>query len=1377
PNACFGDSLASIEIVPITAGTYEADWDTGDDGLLLSGLTEGTYSVTVTSDAACEQIYSFTLSDDNPALGTVVDQVQPSCGAANGSLTLQPSGGVGPYTYDWDTGDDQPSIDNLAAGNYEYTITDAVGCTLIGQTDLDEESTTSISSVVVQPTCIGAENGSISLEISNGTPPFTVSWSNGDSGPDVDDLGAGQYTAEVIDANGCTLIREFTLASTSELDLDAMVDNVTCFSGADGVVTTTTTATLPPLSYNWSNNTNEPDLTDVPAGTYTLTITDAANCSYESTYDIEEPDLFIIDSLIDLNDCFGDSAASIQIVPPATGTFTADWNTGDAGLVLADLPSGNYSVVVSSELGCEQAYDFTIDDPNPALSNVPDLTSPTCEEDNGSISLTVSGGQGPYTIDWDNTETGPVLNNLAEGSYQFTVTDGLGCTLVDDVFLAEIEVGSFTSQVNQPTCPGATNGGVELTLSGVAEPFDIQWSNTDNGPVVTDLGEGSISVEIIDANGCILTESYDLEEQSSLSLTSTVADADCFGGNEGSIDLTITATQEPLDFNWSNSGDGPSLDQLEAGTYDLTITDALGCEYESSYEITEPDEFMIDSLITLNDCFGGSDASIEIVPPATGSYNAVWNTTDVGLSLTDLEAGSYSVSITSDLGCVQEYTFELVDEVPPIMVDLDVNDPICGFANGSISATVDGGNGPFDFDWGIAGSGADLTDLSDGDYVLVVTDQAGCTTTIDTSLAPYPELTNSSIVEEPLCAGDATGSISLAPAGGTGPYTYAWSNTTFESQIANVTAGGYEVTITDALGCELIESFTISEPTALQLDQDVVQPLCFGDLGLVVFGPSGGSGTYTLSGDLGDTSLTVNLPSGQYDFELSDANGCSIGGQIDIEAPDQLLSEVVSTIDPDLGVSNGQIMATASGGTEPYTFEWDNGLMGSDINGLDPGTYTATVTDANGCQTTISATLAQPAPLSFLIGSTNNLCAGTCTGTISLQLAGGTEPYTIQWSDGQSGMTATDLCNGQYRAEVIDVNGNSILTDFVTISSPEALSISSSIEPVSCVNIRDGSISTSVLGGTSPYSFSWNGAGGSSDLNNLGAGTYELNVIDGNGCPITQSFIVPDYEVQEFDFSSEVTNCDWDEYEIRILTAGFQDLDWLLNDELVNVGASGSISGISPGSYTLSYREQSGCEVELEDFLFDGLEPYFLLVDESPREVEFGDQLQLEVLASPVDQILNEGTAAWSSINSFSCIDGPPEACQQIELIAEISEVVEFSYRDDRGCLEVFRIPVFVAEPSYVYVPNAFSPNLDGINDELTIFTTDFVRSISGVQIYDRWGNITFENYDLPSGEVQTWDGQVRGQPANSGVYVYMITLELVTGEEVLLSGDVTLVR
>ncbi|MEO0790537.1 MAG: gliding motility-associated C-terminal domain-containing protein, partial [Bacteroidota bacterium] len=158
-------------------------------------------------------------------------------------------------------------------------------------------------------------------------------------------------------------------------------------------------------------------------------------------------------------------------------------------------------------------------------------------------------------------------------------------------------------------------------------------------------------------------------------------------------------------------------------------------------------------------------------------------------------------------------------------------------------------------------------------------------------------------------------------------------------------------------------------------------------------------------------------------------------------------------------------------------------------------------------------------------------------------------------------------------------------------------------------------------------------------------------------------------------------------------------------------------------------------------------------------------------------QNLNEGTASWSSINPFSCIDGPPEACQRIELIAEISEVVEFSYRDDRGCLEVFRIPVFVAEPQYVYIPTAFSPNNDGINDELTVFTTDFVELIPSVRIYDRWGGMVYEAFDLQAGEVRLWDGRVRAQTAQVGVYVYTISLRLANGEEVFLSGDVTLVR
>ncbi|MEM6396909.1 MAG: gliding motility-associated C-terminal domain-containing protein [Bacteroidota bacterium] len=1378
PNACFGDTAAFIEILPVTAGTYSASWNTGAEGLLLENLSAGSYSVTVTSEANCQQSYSFALTDDNPALGVIEDEVRPSCGDANGSLTLAPLGGVGPYTYAWSTGEDAATISGLAAGTYGYTVTDAVGCIFTGLPVLDEESTTTLTSSVVDPTCPDAENGSINLDVTSGAAPFTFSWSNGESSQNIADVGVGFYTAEVVDANGCTTVREFDLVPTSSLDVDAVVDDVSCFDGANGSISTSVTASLTPLTFAWSNAADTPNLTDVPADNYTLTITDAAGCAYESSYEITQPELFVIDSLIDLNDCFGDSSAAIEIVPPSTGIFTAEWSTGDAGLSLSNLSSGDYSVLVRSDLGCEQAYDFTIEDPNPELLALADLTAPTCDEANGVVSLSLDGGQGPYTVEWAGGQSGETITDLSEGDYQYTVTDALGCTTVESIFLAEEVIGSFTPAISQPTCPGAADGSISLSLSGVAEPFDIQWSNGEIGSDINNLGEGSISVEIIDANGCLLTDSFELEEQSNLSISSVVTDADCFGGDEGAIVLDVTAAQEPLEFNWSNAAEGSSLSGLEAGEYELIITDALGCEYASSYTIIEPEEFIIDSLITLNDCFGGSAASIEIVPPATGTFTAEWNTTDTGLSLIDLQAGDYSVSVTSDLGCVQEYAFQIVDEVEPISIDLAASDPICGFDNGSISAIVSGGNGPFTFDWGTAGSGADLTDLGDGDYALLVTDQTGCTATIDTFLMPYPELTNSFDVQEPLCADDATGAISLVPNGGTTPYTFSWSNSETAPEIEGLTADDYEVTITDALGCELVETITINEPEPLQLDQNVTQPLCFGDLANVVFGPSGGSGTYTFSGDLTGAALTYDLPAGDYNFELLDENNCSLAGLLNIVEPDELVSGVVSALAPQLGVENGQISAEASGGTPPYTFEWSNGDTGADIDGLGPGTYTAIVTDANGCQTTISATLAQPAPLSFALGSTDNLCAGTCTGTINLQLAGGTEPYTISWSDGQSGTTATDLCNGQYRAEITDVNGNSIITDFVTISSPEELEVTTSnVAPVSCENTADGTIAIDLSGGTAPYNYNWDGNSGGPTLSNLSAGTYELRATDANGCPITETFIVEDYEVREFGFSTSVTNCDFDEYEIVIFDPQLDELDWLLNGERAAVDASGVVRGLSPGAYELSYQESSGCQVAVEAFNFDGLAPYQLLIDESPREVEFGDPVELEVLASPLDQLEREGLVSWSSINAFACVDGTPENCGVIELIAESSEVVEFSYRDDRGCLSEFRIPIFVAQPEYAYIPSAFSPNDDGINDDFVLFTTDFVEAVTSARIYNRWGEIVIEDFDLSPGEIVLWDGRRRGQNAKIGVYVYAISLRLADGEEVVLSGDVTLVR
>ncbi|MEM6396908.1 MAG: gliding motility-associated C-terminal domain-containing protein [Bacteroidota bacterium] len=971
------------------------------------------------------------------------------------------------------------------------------------------------------------------------------------------------------------------------------------------------------------------------------------------------------------------------------------------------------------------------------------------------------------------------VDPLEPGNYQVRAVDSNGsCGISDPVeIVTDLDATINLIEIN-PTCPGDSDGSIELVIDDPNTTLDIDWNTGDDSLFLDGIGADTYMVTITDSNGCSEDRTIVLDDPEPLVSAASLTQPVCQNDATGVIEITVSTGVAPFTFNWSTGSDSTAVTNLSADIYELTITDAGGCAYESSYEIIEPDEFEIDSLITINDCFGGSEASIEIVPPAVGTYTAEWNTNDTGLSLNNLQAGNYSVSVTSELGCVQEYAFEIVDEVAPIAISLVVEDPVCGFENGSISTSVSGGNGPFIFDWGTAGNGADLTDLGDGNYSLLVTDQTGCTATIDTNLLPYPELTNSSNVVEPSCAGDATATISLTPDGGTAPYAFSWSNSETDPEIEGLTADDYEVTITDALGCELVESFTIIEPEPLQLDQNITQPLCFGDLANVVFGPSGGSGTYTFSGDLTGAALTYDLPIGQYNFELSDANGCTLPGAIEIIEPEVLSSAVTSVTDPDLGVANGQISAEASGGTPPYTFEWSNGDTGADIDGLGPGTYTAVVTDANGCQTTISATLIQPVQLSFSIGSTDNLCSGTCTGTISLQLAGGTEPYTVSWSDGQSGPLATDLCNGQYRAEIIDANGNSIMTDFVAITSPDALEIvSSDITAVSCINITDGSIAVDLSGGTAPYSYSWNSETGGPLLSNLEAGTYELQATDANGCPITETFTVEDYELREFGFSSAVTNCDFDEYEIVIFDPQLDEIDWLLNGEPAAINGLGVLRGLSPGSYELSYEETTGCRVAVETFNFDGLAPYQLIVDESPREVEFGDVVELEVFSSPLDQIESEGVVVWSSINPFDCVNGPLENCRIIELTAESSEVVEFTYLDDLGCLTEFRIPIFVSEPQYAYVPSSFSPNNDGVNDDFMLFTTDFVESVISSRVYDRWGNEVSEASDLRPGETVLWDGRVNGRNTQVGVYVYAAILRLANGEEVVLKGDVTLIR
>lgn len=755
---CQGTTDGAIS-VNVTGGSAPLNlvWqgDLPDGTTNQSNLDPGNYALTVVDADGCRIDTTLEVGQTD---GINIDNIDtnPIGGNGNGEIALTISGGTGNYSYSW-TGPNgfsssMATISNLnVTGEYCVTITDGNTCSASACIMLTERLR--ISSTDVVQTCPGEDNGSITVNIDGGLPPYQYAWNNGQSGPSISDLGTGDYTVTVTDDIGNSLSGTFEITNLTPIALNPNVTPVTGDeNNTNGSIDLSLSGGAPEYTIRWSTGASSEDLSNLATGEYCVTVTDQNGCSVEDCFMImfTEEMLNFSEEATDIL-CPGDQTGEIRImisggVAPYAVRFDDDVNlsTNNGLITRTDLMAGTYGFVVTDAANTTLMGNVTVNEPDPiqadSIALVHDTEMGGC---NGRIELFLSGGTPGYSVRWNAPSTGPEIIGLCAGEYIPTIIDDNNCT----VQLEPIEVTTFNLSANSAnaTCPDDTDGALNLQVNGGSQPFTYEWRNQAGEVISTDqdligVAAGTYTVVVSEGSGNTLERNFQVGTSSQLTASLSVLSSyngfgvSCPGASDGRVrvDAENGAGGSYL-YEWILNdnlvGSESVLENAAAGTYLVAVTDEEGCSVTQELDLSAPAPIDVDALVTDVSCPGENDGEILVnVDGGTGqNLNFNWSNGESGSRIRFLRPGEYTLSVTDGNNCTTTSTY-MITQPEPISVIVETV-PATDGCNGLARAQVSGGVPPYFFEWNSNAAVQDsvLENLCPGNYVVRVTDARGCT--------------------------------------------------------------------------------------------------------------------------------------------------------------------------------------------------------------------------------------------------------------------------------------------------------------------------------------------------------------------------------------------------------------------------------------------------------------------------------------------------------------------------------------------------------------------------------------------------------------------------------------------------------------------------